>query len=56
MKVNVTIAGASYSEVPSILIPLKTAAGHGSAKCLTQRRKPPMWLRGKSFIPQRVNW
>ena len=26
MKVNVTIAGASYSEVPSILIPLSQFA------------------------------
>lgn len=49
MKVNVTIAGASYSEVPSILIPLKNGGRARFCEVSDTTAKAADVAKGKKF-------
>ena len=49
MKVNVTIAGASYSEVPSILIPLKNGGRARFCDVSDTTAKAADVAKGKKF-------
>ena len=49
MKVNVTIAGASYSEVPSILIPLKNGGRARFCEVSDTTAKAADVAKGKTF-------